>query len=109
MSHASENTSPNKNAAFQNAFLCPTEYLSTKKQEKIKKGKPKFVAAALSDDWQKAIDEKEEKKREEEEKKMQKKQLQEQKKALIQKHKEQIKEMQQQINSFTKKSIKKEK
>lgn len=104
-----ENVAPNKNAAFKNAFLCPTEYLSKKKQEKIKKGKPKFIAAALSDDWQKLVDEKEAKKREEEDKKQRKKSLQEQKKELMKKQKEELQKLQEEIKSCAQKRIKKEK
>lgn len=100
---------PNENTAFQNAFLCPTDYLSKRKQEKIKKGKPKFIAAALSDDWQKMVDEKEAKKGEEEDKKERKKALQEQKKELMKKQKEELHKLQEEINSCAKKRIKKEK
>lgn len=90
-----KNINPNVDKAFQNAFLGPTEYLSKNKQEK---GKTKFVAAALSDDWKKFADEKEAKKREEEQKKQEKKDLQEKKKEL----QKQQKLLQEQINALTK-------
>ena len=97
-----------ENTAFHNAFLCPTNYLSKTKRERIKKGKPQFIAAALSDDWQKMVSEKEAKKREEEDKKQRKKALQEQKRDLMKKQKEDLQKLQEEINSCDQKHIKKE-